>query len=876
MLCLEQLPSIIDAPRIQIFATDIDEGAISVAREGLYTLNDIADVSPERQRRFFVQEGDRYRVNREIREMVLFAQHNVLKDPPFSRLDLVSCRNLLIYFNTTAQERALETFHFALRPGGYLLLGLSETVDGANDLYATVSRDQHLYQSRHVASRPYPVPESVPRLVPQTKPSAPVLSDNPSSPSGRIQWGDLHQQLLEQYAPPSLIVNEQYDILHVSARAGRYLHIMGGELSNNLLKLVRPELRLELRTAFYQAIQRQANIQLPPLKLSLDGQLETVILHVRPVLQPDNPARGYFLVLFEPTFSTENLTENVLTSVEPLARQLEDELIRVKAQLAASNAHHELQAEELKASNEELQAINEELRSAAEELETSKEELQSINEELTTVNQELKVKVEEISLSSNNLRNLINSTKIATLFLDRGFRVNLFTPAAAEIFNLIPSDYGRPLTDITHHLQYDHLLADADQVLDKLRPLEREGSTSDGRSFILHVLPYRTADDRINGVVITFVDISRRKAAEDGLRKSDEQFRQFVVASSDSLYKMSADWMVMYQLEGNQFLADTTQPIRSWLEDYIPHEDQASVQVTIQQAITARKTFEFEHRVIRRDGSIGWTVSRATPLLDANGEILEWFGTAQDISERKAAEAALRESDRRKDEFLALLAHELRNPISTLSNTLLLLEATGGTDGQLPLASIQPIMSREVGHLVRLVDDLLDINRINRGTIELRPQRLDLTALVNEVVTTVRPLAEQAQQLITRLPAESLYIQGDADRLTQVLRNLLGNAIKFTPSQGQIKLTLEAIGSEAQLRVVDTGIGLEASDLTRIFDLFSQVDSSRTRSKDGLGLGLALVKDLVRLHGGQIEARSIGLGQGSEFILTLPLTTSLT
>ncbi|WP_083891494.1 CheR family methyltransferase [Fibrella aestuarina] len=546
MLCAERTMDVLDAPKVQIFATDIDDEAIAIAREALYTINDAADVSPERLRRFFTKEGDEYRIRREIREMVLFANHNVLKDPPFSRIDLVSCRNLLIYLNHTAQERVMETFHFALKPGGYLVLGLSETVDGSNDLYATVSREHHLYQSRQVATRSYPVPESTPLLAKEKKRSLEPIAETENRPAIRMNYGDLHQQLLEQYAPPSIIVNEEYDILHISDRAGAYLHVAGGEPSKNLLKLIRPELRLELRTAFYQAQQQQTNVDVRNLRLQQGDRLETITIHVRPVLREGDPARGFFLVIFEPVNAEPDTVENVLTSVEPVARQLEQELIRAKTQLRASNEHHELQAEELKASNEELQAMNEELRSAAEELETSKEELQSINEELTTVNQELKVKVEEVSLTSNNFQNLINSTDIATLFLDRSLRVNLFTPAARQIFNLIPSDFGRPLTDITNRLDYQQLQADAEAVLDTLQPVEREVQTGEGRLFIMRVLPYRTAEDRINGIVLTFIDITQRKVAEEALRLSQQQ-QAFLLALTDILRPLTNPTDIQYQ-----------------------------------------------------------------------------------------------------------------------------------------------------------------------------------------------------------------------------------------------------------------------------------------------------------------------------------------
>lgn len=524
MLCAEKTMGAIDMPTVQIFATDIDESAVAQAREGLYSLNDAADVSPERLRRFFNKEGDFFRIRREIREMIMFAHHNFLKDPPFSHLDLVSCRNVMIYLNQVAQERVIETFHFALNPAGYLFLGTSESVDGASDLYAVYNRENHVFQSRQVGRRSYPVPESTPSLYFEKFKKDYASPETENKILERISFGDLHQQLLEEYAPPSLVVNEEHDILHLTERAGKYLQIGGGELSQNLLKLVKPELRLELRSALYQAMQRQSAVEARGLKVNIDDVAETVNIHVRPVLRTGDAAKGFILVVFEPTADGGG-HEILLSADEPMARHLEEELIRIKAQLRAANEQHDFQAEEMKASNEELQAMNEELRSAAEELETSKEELQSINEELRTVNQELKVKIEETSLVSNNLQNLINSTDIGTIFLDRSFRVALFTPAARNIFNLIPADYGRPLTDITHKLEHDGLSHDAETVLEKLTTIEKEVRTKDGRDFLMRLTPYRTDEDRIKGVVITFLDITERKKANEAMRISEEKYR---------------------------------------------------------------------------------------------------------------------------------------------------------------------------------------------------------------------------------------------------------------------------------------------------------------------------------------------------------------
>lgn len=560
MLCAEQISDKVEAPKVQIFATDIDEAAIAQAREGFYTINDLADVSPERLRRFFNKDGDGYRIRREVRETIMFALHNFIKDPPFSHLDLISCRNVMIYFNEVAQERVSETFHFALNAGGYLFLGTSESVDGASDLYTLYNRENHIFQTRHVGPRTYPLPESV----------SPIYLDKPKTEyypqqqadkaKERISFGELHQQLLEEYAPPSLVVNEEYEIVHLTEKAAKYLQIGGGEPSQNLLKLVKPELRLELRSALYQAVQRHSQVVAKGLKVNADNKTETIDVHARPVLKAGDTAKGFILVLFEPS-TQEGKQEVLVSSDEPVAKQLEEELVRLKSQLRTSNEQHDLQAEELKASNEELQAINEELRSAAEELETSKEELQSMNEELRTVNQELKVKIEETSLASNNLQNLINSTNIGTIFLDRSFRLALFTPAIRNIFNLRSSDYGRPLSDITNSLQYDNLIHDAESVLERLTEIEKEVRTKSGAYYLMRLTPYRTGEDRIKGVVVTFVEITERKQGEVQLQENMEELTRF-----NNIMVRRESRMIELKKEVNELCENLGEPHRYPLE----------------------------------------------------------------------------------------------------------------------------------------------------------------------------------------------------------------------------------------------------------------------------------------------------------------------
>ena len=537
MLLAEHAGTLDAPPKLQVFATDIDEMAVRSARDGFYLDTIVADVSPERLRRFFAREPGGYRVQRAVRETVLFAPHDLLKDSPFSRLDLITCRNLLIYLNRKAQANALDVFHFALRPDGRLFLGTSETADDAGSLFAPLDKKYRLYQRRATSRKVLPTLEgpspqvlalgvSPARL--SALPLATTASPRTSAPAegqGPVQtssWSELHFRLLEHLAPPSLIVGSNDNILHLSEKAGRYLQFSGGEPSNDLLRIVHPMLRVELRAALFRARQTGQSVQVADIPFEVEGQWRAVTLRVSVAasLTPD-----FLLVVFD---ESNLATENPLLLArepDPVTRQLEDELDHLKAEQRGTAEQYEASTEELKASNEELQAINEELRSATEELETSREELQSINEELTTVNQELKTSVEEFSRANSDLQNLMASTHIATVFLDRQLCIKRYTPAAVNLFSLIPTDVGRPLSDLHPRLEYDDLAADAERVLDHLTVVEREVRSIDGEWFYARLLPYRTLDDRIAGVVLTFVDISERKRAQEGWTDSEARFQ---------------------------------------------------------------------------------------------------------------------------------------------------------------------------------------------------------------------------------------------------------------------------------------------------------------------------------------------------------------
>jgi two-component system CheB/CheR fusion protein len=513
MLLLEYAAKLPRPPTIQIFATDIDEGAIKIARDGFYTETIQADVAPERLNRFFTKESGGYRIRKELRDCVLFAVHNILKDPPFLRLDAITCRNLLIYLNRDAQRHLFELFHFVLVPGGWLLLGNSESLDTKTELFTTFDKRYRIYRTKNGKRDRLPIQNFRFAI---TQPQNSLAQAKGVIEPLRVPLADFHRRVLDQHSAASVIVDNSYEILHLSDHAGRFLRFGSGEPSHNLLKVIYPELRIELRRVLLQAGQQGKSIESARIKIERPEGLRYVRITARPVKNEDEEANNYILVLFD---AVEEISSeaNALsqTATGPLVGLLEDELQKTKDHQRATIEQYETQAEELRASNEELQAINEELRSATEELETGKEELQSVNEEIQTVNAELKQKIDELAITNSDLQNLIISTDLATIFVDRNLSIKFYTPRAREIFNLIQFDVGRSLADITHKLDYEGMLADVERVLDESSKAEREVRSSDGRWYVAQLIPYKLLGDRTDGVILTFTDFTKRKLAED-------------------------------------------------------------------------------------------------------------------------------------------------------------------------------------------------------------------------------------------------------------------------------------------------------------------------------------------------------------------------
>jgi two-component system, chemotaxis family, CheB/CheR fusion protein len=510
MLLSEHAAQSADPPQLQIFATDVDHNALAEARIGRYPATIASDVSPAQLQRFFTPDGDHVRITKELRDIITFSPHNVLRDPPFSRLDLISCRNLLIYFNRDVQDRVFNMFHFGLRAAGNLFLGASESVEN-NAMFEAVDAKQRLFVRRPAA---WPAGDS---MAPSSRrdPSNPPAGPAPAA--SRLPVGELHRRLIERHASPNVLVSANLEIIHLSEHAGRWLQLSAGEPSRQLLRLVHTALRADLRAAIQAVRQTAGGSDRRIVRFDDGGTPRAVELRVHAIDPPELGA-GSLLVFFD---ELELPPAGDTVGHGTTLRKVEDELRRTRDQLNSTAEQYETSLDELKVSNEELHASNEELRSATEELEASSEELQVINEELTMVNRELKLRVDEIGHANSDLQNLMQSTSTGVMFLDRALRITRFTPGIQELFNVIPRDIGRAVGDLTHRLEVDDLTQLAESVLQSLQTIEREARSRDGRRYFVRLLPYRTLEDRIVGVVLTFVDVTEQRDAVDARARAE-------------------------------------------------------------------------------------------------------------------------------------------------------------------------------------------------------------------------------------------------------------------------------------------------------------------------------------------------------------------
>ncbi|MEG3849589.1 chemotaxis protein CheB [Microcoleus sp. herbarium19] len=877
---------------IQIYATDISENAIAHARNGFYTAGQVADVSPDRLHRFFVQIEGGYQIAKSVRELCVFARQNLISDPPFSRMDLITCRNVLIYLGSGLQKKLLPMFHYGLGPGGFLMLGTSETVGDFAELFALFDKKNKIYAKKLLShwlsidlnASSYPL-TAVNTLPVQTERLDEIEVEK-----------EADRLVLNHYAPVGVIINHNSEILQFRGQTNAYLEPAPGRASLNLLRMAKEGLRVELRAAIRQASQQKQPIARSGLQVREGDLVRPVRINVIP-FQAGAASKDYFLVLFqdEPQIpaSSEADGDGRVNSDPKTDDSLEVarlllELKTTKEHLGAIVQEHQAANQDLRAANEEILSSNEELQSMNEELETAKEEIQATNEELNTINDELQRRNLESTQVSNDLQNLLASINIPILMLGGDLRVRRFTPAVEGIFSLISSDVGRSLSDITHKL----ILPDLEQlILEVIRTLNlkvQEVQDRDGRWYDLHIRPYRTIDHKIDGAVVMLVDINELKQSAQRLMEAKNYAETIVETVVQPLLVLDLN---LRAVTANHAFYETFQVTPAQTEhrsifdlgnrQWNIHGLRSLLEVILAgnaefQDLEVEHDFEpIGHRIMvfkaRKMPPIGDTQMILLAIEDITEQKrleTERSLLMQEQSARAAAEAA----NRAKDEFLSVLSHELRTPLNAMIGwaQLLRLKKFDAAKTEEALKTIE----RSAKAQNQLIDDILDVSRITAGKFRLNACLIELNPLVENAIEVVR-LAAAAKniQLESSLTPLTAKVLGDPSRLQQALWNILSNAIKFTPAGGRVDIALFCIDGMAQIQIRDTGKGIHPDFLPYVFDRFRQADSSYSRKDSGLGLGLSIVRHLVELHGGTVDAESSGEGQGATFTVRLPLRT---
>ncbi|QDT73502.1 chemotaxis protein CheB [Lacipirellula limnantheis] len=863
ILVQEQFHALSRPVNAKIFATDVHPASLDFASAGIYRSAELADVHPVRLAQFFVRrEDDLYQVSKDIRQMVVFARHNVIRDAPFTRMDLISCRNLLIYFQPLAQKKALTLFHFGLKAGGVLVLGPSETPGELSDEFETLDGHWKFYRKRRDIRLPTDI-----RLTSAS--SAPMragtsLLPGPIAPLGFDgQLIGSYDALLDEYMPPSVLVGERREVLHAFGGAGRFLQHANGRVTTDLLDMVSAELRVALTGALQRVSKEHTSVVYRGLRIAQENGETFVNLTVKPVLNRRADV-VHALVCLDAADATPSAAQPLQEIDGPLASS--DHLLSLESELRYTKENLQATIEELETSNEELQATNEELVAANEELQSTNEELHSVNEELYTVNAEHQKKIVELTELTADMDNLLTSTDVHTVFLDADLRIRKFTPQIADTFNLLPQDVGRRIEGFTHSIDHPGLLDEIREVLRTGDSRQREVRDRKGGWFLLRILPYR-AHNGVDGVVLTLIDVGALRHAEDEVRLKDRYLA--------SILRNSPNFVFIKDLEKRYVLADDAyrrvlgcDPVGKTAHDVYPREVADRITAQDEQVLSEGASVKTEIDVPLADG-VHTFLSIRFPLQDESGRIIGLSGAKMDITLLKRAEQQSREAVEQRDQFLAMLSHELRNPLAAMLNATSVIDAQ-----ELPKAAAEwfHIIERRGRHMARLLDDLLDVSRLTRNTIEINRRPLDLGETISGVLEEALPrFGENQIELTVVRPAAPLIVAGDPSRLQQIQVNLLLNAAKYTPAGGQVWYSISCEANQAVIRVRDTGRGISPTALTRVFDLFFQTDHPLDRGAGGIGVGLTLVRAIVELHGGRVEAFSEGAGLGSEFVVRLPL-----
>jgi two-component system CheB/CheR fusion protein len=878
---------------IKMFGSDLSGDAIDTARLGRYSETALAGVSPERLSRFFERIEKGFRITKEVRDLVAFVRHDITVDPPFAKLDLISCRNMLIYFDAELQRRVIPMLHYCLTEHGYLFLGKSETIASFRNLFTPVDKEHRIFAKSGESPRPvYPLPTG--REVDVKKPNS-LLVDL-RHPAREAQREADHLQL-SRYAPPGVIVNDRLEIIQFRGRTGSYLEAPPGQPQASVVRMARDGLAAHLHEALERAKTQSTVVRKESLRVQNGAETRVVNLEVMPLSASSAGSARYFLVSFEEPGlqfgKLERMPPRVLTDAQP-GEDMALEVERLRAELVATRdylqslvSEHQSSSDDLAAANEELIAANEELQSTNEELQSAKEELQSTNEELGTVNDQLRSRNQELDEVANDLVNVLASVEIPVIIVDIELRVRRFTPTVRSVASFIPEDVGRPIDDLKLKMQVKDLPARIKAVISAMAPREWEVQDLDGRWFRMQIRPYRTSDNRLDGAVLSFVEVDALKRALGDSERARDYARSIVETVSSALIVLDGELRVV---SANQAFFDLFSLTPETTKDEPLFELAAGVfkglatRRALGDVVALRTGFsgleltaETSHlgrRVLRLTGRpLLWGAGAPMVLLaieDVTGMRMLETERAQLLESEKQARLDAERANRAKDLFLATLSHELRTPLSTMLMSSQVLRRVASDDARIERATAS--IERAANSQGRLINDLLDVSRIVAGKMLLNLGPVDFAAVVQEAVDVARPSAQaKALGLEVAIQGEIGTVYGDAGRLLQVVSNLVTNAIKFTPHGGRIAIRLDRAEAQARLSITDTGIGIRPEVMPLLFSRFVQADSSVTRTHGGLGLGLAIVRHLVEAHGGVVEAESPGEGKGATFRVSLPV-----
>ncbi|MEM6469137.1 MAG: chemotaxis protein CheB [Planctomycetota bacterium] len=878
---------------IKIFATDLHRDALGIAHAGIYTEDAVREMSSDLIDRYFTRVGENYQICSQIRDCIVFAPHNVVTDTPFTNLDLVCCRNVLIYFRSLVQRKVLSLFHFSLRKGGVLFLGASESPGELSDEFSVLSERWKLFKKlRDSQNMPSGQTRFRPSVSIRNQARGQSLSRAIDTTATRL--ATLYDRLLERYMPAAILLDSAKHVLHVFGGAGRYLNYTDGRLSTNILDLVHGDLHLALAGGLQRVIRQDKPIIYPAIQAFDGDQMVVIKVEINSVVTKANTDPSFLVTLTpleqadsaEQAFSGEaiNLDEATMNRMS----DLEAELRYTKEDLQAT-------IEELETSNEELQATNEEMVASNEELQSTNEELHSVNEELYTVNAEYQKKITELTTLTNDMDNLFVSTEVHTLFLDANLEIRRFTPKMAEVFNLLPQDIGRRIGAFSHSIVCDNLVQKIDSVLAEGNTYEEKLQDKRGQHFLMRVLPYRVRG-ATTGAVLTLIDIGSLIEAQEGILRERERFERAIAANRDGIW----DWPNLNQddmwwsptcwtMLGYE--SDELEPKHSTWLSLIHPDDRRLVEQTslpMQNECYVEIHRDFEYRMMHKSGVYRWYRHRAMVDRDDNGRPIRMTGSVGDIHDRKQAEiqtVEATEAIERRDRFLAMLSHELRNPMSAVLNSVGFIDTikerkasgipTESSSEQRTEHAFQ-IIQHQTKHMGRLLEDLLDVSRFGHQKIGFKKEVIDLIANTHDVQRAVEHLFEDKHQTLhIDIEAGPIPVLADQARLKQAQVNLLTNASKYTPDGGEIWYSIaKTSSSKVEIVVRDNGDGIPAELQDQIFDLFVQSESTLARSSGGMGVGLSLAKQIIDAHGGNVTVASDGPNTGSTFTIELPLTDS--